>query len=292
MAQIKEGNRKEKYKTHPSKPKQTTVKELVELLEKYTYIATLNMENLPARQLQTMKENMRGTVIIRLAKKRLITLAINKSKKQGLDKLKSHLKGMPALLFTNESPFKLYAIIKKSKSKAPIKGGQKAPHDITVKAGGTTFAPGPIIGELGAYRIKTGIEGGKVAIKADTIVAREGDVVDQKLASILLRLGIEPMQIGLDITAVYDQGDILTKDVLDIDETAFFQTVVLCERNALALAIEACYITTDTLGLLITKAEREALSLAVESNIPSDKALPFILAKAQAHARELHARSA
>jgi large subunit ribosomal protein L10 len=42
----------------------------------------------------------------------------------------------------------LYKILQKSKSSAPAKAGQTAPNDIYVKAGKTSFAPGPIIGEL------------------------------------------------------------------------------------------------------------------------------------------------
>ena len=67
---------------------------------------------------------------------------------------------------------------------------------------------------------------------------------------------------------------------------------MLCERNALSLAIEACYVTTATAGLIIAKAERQALALSVAAHIPADRALAFILAKADAHGRVLHARSA
>ncbi|MBI2112759.1 50S ribosomal protein L10, partial [Candidatus Woesearchaeota archaeon] len=37
-------------------------------------------------------------------------------------------------------------MLEKNKSNAPAKPGQVAPKDITVKAGATSFAPGPIIG--------------------------------------------------------------------------------------------------------------------------------------------------
>jgi len=65
---------------------------------------------------------------------------------------------MPALLFTKENPFKLYNKLQKSKSSAPAKAGQTAPSEIVVPKGPTPFAPGPIIGELGALGIKTAVE--------------------------------------------------------------------------------------------------------------------------------------
>lgn len=287
VAKSKKSRAGGKYKAHVAKKKKDTVKEFVDLIKKYDCIAALDMENLPARQLQTMKETLRSGVVIKLTKRRLIEFAIADAKKEGLEKLKPYLRGMPALLFSNESPFKLYATAKKSKSKAPIKGGQKAPNDIIVKAGTTSFAPGPIIGELGAFKIKTGIDGGKVAIKSDAVVAKEGEIVSQKLASILQRLGIQPMEIGLNIVAVFEKGEILTKEVLDIDEDAYIRNFQNAFRDSLAVAMAAGYVTKDTVTLLIQKAHREAFALAVEGAIPEKDALGAILAKAEAQARSL-----
>ena len=39
-------------------------------------------------------------------------------------------------------------------------------------------------------------------------------LLNDKLASLLIRLGIEPMEIGLNLVAAYENGDILTGDVL------------------------------------------------------------------------------
>ena len=75
------------------------------------------MENLPAKQLQHMKQNLRDRLVIKMAKTKLITLAIDQCKKPNIQELKKHLKGMPALLFTKDDPFLLYSTLKKSKSR-------------------------------------------------------------------------------------------------------------------------------------------------------------------------------
>jgi len=269
------------YTAHVSEKKKQTVEDFKKLIENYSIIAVLNLENLPARQLQVMKETLRDTVLIRMTKRRYLNLVLEQAQKKDVIKLKPYLKGMPALLFTNESPFKLYSIIKKSKSNAPIKGGQKAPKEILVKKGPTSFAPGPVIGELGAFKIKTMIEGGKVAIKEDAVVAKEGDVVNQKLASILQRLGIEPMEIGLDVVAVYENGEILTKDVLDVDETAYYNNFMAAYRSAVGLALEIGYAAPETIQQLIVKAYRAATHISVENSIITQDTLAIILAKAE-----------
>ncbi|MBU1974898.1 MAG: 50S ribosomal protein L10 [Nanoarchaeota archaeon] len=287
MTEAANNGRGSTYKSHVAESKKDTVKYFVDMLDKYDVIAAVNMENLPARQLQVMKETLRDKVVIKMTKRRLLDIAIKQSKKKDIQEITKHLKGMPALLFSKDDPFTLYNTIKKSKSKAPIKGGQTTPNDIIVPAGKTNFSPGPIIGELGAFRIKSGIEDGKVAIKSDCLVAKEGDVVNTKLAAILTRLGIQPMEVGLDITAVYENGNILQKDVLNIDEEEYMNNLIKAHVDSLALAIEIGYITPETAELLISKAEKEALTLATEANILTDATVGNILAKAESHASEL-----
>src|SRR3989344_8145070 len=122
---------------HVSKQKKETVKQFAKLLLDYPIVGAVDMENMPAAQLQQMRAQLRDTVVLLMAKRRLLTIAINqvKDKKKGIEQLLPHLKGMPALLFTKENPFKIYKIIQKSKSPAPAKAGQTAPRDVKVSAG-------------------------------------------------------------------------------------------------------------------------------------------------------------
>jgi large subunit ribosomal protein L10 len=198
---------------------------------------------------------------------------------------------MPALLFTEENPFKLFKILKKNQSKAPIKAGQKAPNDIIVPAGATSFSPGPIIGDLGALKIKTGIENGKVAIKEDAVVAKEGEVISQNLAAILQRLGIEPMTIGLDLIVVYQDGEFIGKEILDVDEEAYKNNMKKAVSDSLALALEIGYVSKDTVEQILQKAFRDAKALALEQNILTDLTRDDLLAKADMQARALQQKT-
>lgn len=265
---------------HVSQQKKDVVKEFVDLIDKYEYVGAVNMENLPAKQLHKMRETLRGNVLIRMTKRRLLAVALKASKKKDVDQLIEHLKGMPALLFTNESPFTLFKTLKKNKSKTAIKGGQIAPNDIVVPAGPTSFAPGPVIGELGSVGIKAGIDAGKVAIKEDCVVAKEGEEVSATLAGLLTRLGIEPMEIGLDLTAVYDNGDILTKSVLDIDEDKYIADMETAAAWAFNLAINSAFTTVETMPVLIANAFSEARNLAINEDILTDVTVGDTLAKA------------
>ncbi len=254
---------------HVAEYKKKIVTEFVDLMKQYPIVGAVNMENLPASQLQTMREKLRGTVLIKMTKRRLLNIALDKAEefKPGISKLKESLIGMPAMLFTEENPFKLYKTLAKSKSKAPAKAGQVAPNDIVVSAGPTNFAPGPIIGELGSFGIKAGIENGKVAIKEDKVVAKRGDVISPKLAAILTRLEIYPMEVGLDLVAVYEEGSILTKDILEVDESEYIEKIKLAHSYAYNLAIESSFFTAETTTQLLVKAYSTAKNLAIDTGL-------------------------
>jgi len=274
---------------HVSEAKKQVVTDFVGLINEYPIIAAVNMENLPGKQLQSMREQLRGKVVIRMTKRRLMNKVFDEAEKTkpGISKLKEHLKGMPAILFTKDNPFSLFKTLKKNQSNAPIKAGQTAPNELVVPAGPTGFAPGPIIGELGGHGIKSGIEDGKVVVKEDSVVAKEGDVVSANLAGVLARLGIEPMKVGLDLTAAYEDGEIVGKDVLDIDEDAYMNNIVLAVTQATNLSFNAGIPTKDTIQLMLSTAAADALALAIDRDILTDETAKITLGKAGMHAATL-----
>jgi len=280
---------KVKHEAHVAEYKKEIVNELVKLINENPIIGVVNMENLPAPQLQTMRAQLRGKFFITMTKRRLIKLAIEqtKAKKKDVEQLEKHLGGMPALIFTKENPFRLSKTLQKSKSPAPAKAGQTAPRDIMVNKGATSFAPGPIIGELALAGIKSGVEGGKVAIKEDTVVVKSGEKIKPKVAEILTRLGIQPMEVGLDLVAVYENGLIYTRDVLSIDEKEYLGRLANAHRWAFNLAFYAAYPTKDNIQLLLGKADSDAKALGIAQNIFDKGIVEILLGKAEAQMKSL-----
>jgi large subunit ribosomal protein L10 len=271
------------HKAKAAEYKKKVVTDFVKLMSDYPIIAVLDMESLPTPQLQNMRSSLRDKVVIRMTKRRLLDLALVKAKEKikGIELLSKNFRGMPALLFTKENPFSLYKTLEKSKSSAPAKAGQTAPKDIIVPAGATPFAPGPIIGELGSLGIKAGVDAGKVMIKEDKLLVEEGQIINDKAASLLTRLGIMPMEIGLNIVAVFENGTIYPKSLLAIDEKQFEQNLVNCHNWAYNLAFEIGYTCKDNIEHFISKAFNDAKGLAIEQNILADLVVGDLLAKAE-----------
>ena len=273
----------EQVQSHVASYKKEIVGNLTNLIAEYPIIGVVNMENLPAPQLQAMRAQLRGRFLITMTKRRLIKLAFEaaKSKKNGIEKLERHLAGMPALIFTKENPFRLSRTLQKSKSPAPAKAGQAAPRDIIVNKGATSFAPGPIIGELAMAGIKAGVEAGKVAIKEDAVVVRAGEKIKPKTAEILTRLGIQPMEVGLDLVAVFENGVIYGRDVLSIDDNEYRNRLSNAARWAFNLANYAAYPTRETIRLLIGKAYNDSKTLGIAQNIFGKEIIDILLGKAE-----------
>ena len=254
---------------HVAKWKKDKVEEIKKLINQYKIVAIADMTNMPSPQLQKMRSSLRGNMRIIMTKARLMKLAIRELKdtKKGIEQLEESLKGMPSLVLTQENPFRLSKLLSKSKTKAPAKPGQLAPNDIKISAGPTPFAPGPVMGELGQLGIKTTVQEGKIHIKDDVIIVKEGAVISDKVASMLSKLKIEPMEIGLNLIAAYEDGLIYKKDVLSIDDTMYLNNVRMAYSQSINLAMNIDYPTKDTISLMVKKAYLDGKALLNVANI-------------------------
>ena len=274
-----------------SEEKKKLVKQIADFVKEYPIIGVVNMSNLPAPQLQNMRASLRDSMKMVMTRKTLLARGLETAGKENVKDLIQYFKGMPALIFTKDNPFALYKTLEKNKSSAPAKAGQEAPKDIIVKAGPTSFAPGPVIGELGAIGVKTGVEGGKIVIKEDSLVVKEGDVINAKAAEMLKRLNIEPMEIGLDLVAVWEKGTIFKGSDLRIDEAEYEANILNAAQWAINLSIEAGIPTKDTIELMIIKAFRDSKAVALEGNILADAVLEEVLGNVERGALALKAEA-
>jgi len=280
---------KKKFEAKGAKKKTRELEKLKELMRSYPVFGLLDMTDLPALQLIRIKHSLRSSILIKMSKKRLLKIAFNelKSEKKGIDTLIDKLKGLPAIVFTKEEPFKLAKLISQNKSMAPAKPGQTAPTDLIVPAGPTPFPAGPMIGELGAMGIKCKVENGKISVINATTLVKEGEVIVASKAGLLSKLGIEPMEIGLNLLLTYKDGEILTKEVLFVDEQEYLDNIARAASEAFALSLSIGYITEDNIKVLLSKANAEATSLAKKANIMTSENVGEQLAKAEAQAESL-----
>jgi large subunit ribosomal protein L10 len=268
------------YTRHLPAWKKEEIDEIKKNAGKYTLIGLVDMYGIPAAQVQQIRRNLRGKAVIRVTRNTLIEHALGEigGKVTGLTKFVS---GHSAMIFTNDNPFKLFRQLEKTKTKMAAKAGETAPEDIVVEKGPTSFKPGPIVGELQQAGIPAAIEGGKVKIRETKTIVKKGAVISKKVADVMIKLDIKPMDVGLALQAAFYEGDVFEPSVLAIDETAILAQIQLAGQQAFNLSVNAAIPTKETIVPILTKAVREARSLAVEACIYEKDVVDAIIGKAQ-----------
>jgi large subunit ribosomal protein L10 len=269
---------------HVSLSKKQEVKTLKKLIESYPVVGLVDVEGIKARQLQMIRQDMRGEALIRASKNTLLAIALKKSKKK-LANLASCLSGGASLICSNMDPFRLNILLEKSRTPAPAKPGDVAPEDIVISAGDTGFPPGPLVGELQRAGVPARIERGSIIVQKDHVFVKAGETISEKQAEILGKLGMEPMTAGLELLGACDDGQFFDPTVLHIDLEHLKSQLACAYQNALNLGVEACIITEDTIAHLIRRAVRHSTSLALHACIIMPETIPHLLARAYGNAR-------
>lgn len=269
------------HSIHIPKWKKDEIEDIKKLITTHSSVGVVGVHGIPSNQLQLMRKSLRGIGDLKMCRNSLIDRALDESS-EDVKKINKYVEDQTALLFTNENPFKLFKVLDKGKTSAPIKAGAVSPKDIIVQKGPTSFPPGPIVGELTGAGIPAGIEGGKVVIRETKTVARKGDVVDAKLASILSRLEIHPMELGLDLRAVYEKGVIYESKILSVDETTYINNVTLGVQRAFNLSVNSAYPAKATISTLLTKAASQSRNLAINAEVVMPEIIDVLLGKANA----------
>lgn len=274
------------YTAHLPQWKQDEISEIKRLTSEYKLVGLVDMYGIPAKQVQDIRKNLRGKAELIMTRNTLIEHAFG-DMEGSVSGLSSHLSGHSALIYTNLNPFKLHSMLEKTKTKMAARPGENSPEDIVISKGPTTFRPGPIVAELQQAGIPAAIEAGKVTIRETKTVVKAGEQINKKLADALVKLDIKPMDVGLILQAAFYEGSIYEADVLAIDETAFYNSIITAATHAFNLSVNAAYPTRDTASALLTKAVRDARGVAIEAAVASSDVIDAILGKAQVQAMAL-----
>jgi len=276
---------------HVVTQKAAEVEEIKKLLQEYKALGVANLQKVRAPQLQEMKKKLKDIANVQVIKNTLMKRAVAECKdKLGLEKLEQLLNGPNIFLFTDLNPFKLSLLLEKGRVKTTAKAGDIAAIDVIVPAGNTGLPPGPIISQLGSVGLPTRIEAGSVWVNKDTLVAKKGDVIDVRLAGVLSKLGIKPVEVGLVLKAVFEEGLLITDEQLHLDIDDFRKSLAEAQSNALNLSLNAGYPMSENISLLLQVAHRKAFDLALNAGIPTKETIADLLRKAHAEGLSLKAK--
>ena len=268
------------------------VDELKDIVGREGIVGVVDISGVPAKNMLDMRSSLRGMLTMTMAKKSLIRLAW---KEAGLseENLETLLEGaiQPCVVHTDSlNCYELFDELEKTRQGRAAKEGEIAPEDIIVEAGPTEFGPGPIVGEFNAVGIPAKIDKGAVAIQKTVTVVNKGDTIEGELGLMLSKLGINPIEIGLILMGVIDDGQVLSSSELDLDTDGLRNDIIQATSGAFNLAFNVQWFSIATMPALLSKASSEALSVALEAGVVNDETASVIISRANAHAMALASR--
>jgi large subunit ribosomal protein L10 len=265
------------------KKKMKIVEDLHGMIEKYDTIGIIGLFKVRAMQLQQLAKTFRDDLRLKVIKNSLISRALKTSTKTGLDQLQESLEGSNMLLFSNLDPFTLAILFDKNKMIMTAKAGDVAPKDIVIYAGNTGLPPGPVMSELHSVGIRTRIDVGSVWVIRDTTVVKKGEVIEARVAGVLSKLGVKPLEVGLTIKAAYSNGLIFTRNQLQPKLEEVLNQIEDAAAQAFNLSFNAAYLTSATTPLLLQRAFLHAKNVAVQTNYFTADTIREIVLKGYTH---------
>jgi len=276
------------HENRTSYPKRKTqmYQQLQELPKKYKVVSIIQMQKVRSTQILPLRKTLKGEVEFVCVKDKVAIKALETLDVPGIKDLIGELKGQIMFLFTNMSPFKLNVLLAKNKIMMGARAGDIASIDILVPAKNTGIAPGPMLTEFKEAGIPTKIDQGTIWIAKDSTPVEKGGVINEKLASLLGKLDIKPVEAGISLYSAIEDGLKYAEAEMVIDVEKIRDSFAQAHQEAVSLSIEAAYITAENVSQILGKASQHARSLSVESGFMTDETKEQILQKADAQAKD------
>ncbi len=265
--------------------------ELQEIPRKYRVMALVKMDKVRASQILPLRKKLKGDVEFFSVKDKVARKALELLDIPGIREVAGQLTGQCMFLFTDMSPFRLNVLLAKNSVMMAARAGDTASIDVVVRPVNTGVAPGPMLTEFKEAGIPTKIDQGTIWITKETVPVKKGEVVSEKLASLLGKLDIKPVEAGIALESALEEGTVYARDEMVIDVDGFREDLARSHQEAVALTVEIGYVTADNIRQILGRAAQSARSVSAESGYMTDETGEQILQKASGHARSLAERA-
>ena len=253
--------------------------------KKYKVLAIVKMNKVRSTQILPLRKTLKDDVEFVSIKDKVAQKALESLDVPGIKEIVGELTGQCMFLFTNMSPFKLNVLLAKNKIMMAARGGDVASIDIVVPAKNTGIAPGPMLTEFKEAGIPTKIDQGTIWIAKDSTPVLKGGAINEKLAAILGKLDIKPVEAGISLYTALEDGLKYAEEEMVIDVEKIRGEFAQAHQEAVSLSIEAAYVTADNISHILSKAAASARSVSIESGFMTDETKEQILQKADAQAK-------
>jgi len=267
--------------------KQIYFEKLKELLAKYPSIFLVNVDNVGSNQMHQIRVALRGKGIVLMGKNTMVRRALRTilSESPQFERLLPYVKGNIGFVFTDQDLKEIREVIVANKVAAPARAGAFAPKDVIVPASNTGMEPGKT-SFFQALGIPTKIARGTIEIVSYVKVVTAGTRVGPSEATLLNMLNISPFTYGMTVVQIFDQGNVFSPEVLDVNESELIDRFLSGVKTIAAISLALNYPTIVSVTHSLVNAYKNliAISLATEYTFDGSEKVKEYLANPDAFA--------
>lgn len=272
--------------------------EIIDLLSNNNRtICVLNIEKVPGQFVKEFRLELdKEEIPTKFVKKRVLLKALDKLSEKERFKLLSFIKnylGSETLIIATNKPFE--EILRKIKSferKRYIKPGEVAPEDIVLPKCEKQFQAGPqtgaILADLRVLGVKARPKGPVISIEEEKVVAKKGEVVSEKLASILQKFDIKPITVKLLPEVIISDNIVYPKDVLRLTEEELKENIKEAVKNCSRLNLYIKLPTKAISKIVIYREIHKAILLMYAAKMPNKATIKLMFRKPLTLAKHLN----
>jgi len=237
------------------------------LLDDYHSIFIVTVDNVSSQQMHEIRVSLRGEGIVLMGKNTMVRRAIKGFMVDNpeFERLLPHVKGNVGFIFTNSDLKEIRSKILANRVAAPARAGAFAPLDVWVPAGNTGMEPGKT-SFFQALGVPTKIARGTIEITSDLKLVEASSKVGASEATLLNMLNISPFTYGMNISQIYDDGQVFSPAVLDIGEEqllSFFQTAI---QTITTISLAVNFPTLPSVIHSVANSYKKLLAIAIETD--------------------------
>jgi large subunit ribosomal protein LP0 len=237
---------------------------IVTLFDEYPKCFLVGVDNVGSKQMQEIRQAMRGHGEILMGKNTMIRKAIREHVQQEApSKLLPHIVGNVGFVFTEEDLSDIRNKLLENKRGAPAKAGAIAPCDVKLPPQNSGMGPEKT-SFFQALQIPTKISRGTIEILNEVHLIKVGEKVGASEAALLNMLSIQPFSYGLAVQQVYDNGTIYSPEVLDITQDIMLSRFQQGVNNIAAVSLEIGYPTKASVPHSLASCYKNLLAIAAE----------------------------
>ncbi|CAJ0610371.1 unnamed protein product [Cylicocyclus nassatus] len=241
---------------------------LVELFDEYPKCFLVGVDNVGSKQMQEIRQAMRGHAVILMGKNTMIRKAIrgHLSKNPALEKLLPYIVQNVGFVFTKEDLGEIRTKLLENRRGAPAKAGAIAPCDVKLPPQNTGMGPEKT-SFFQALQIPTKIARGTIEILNEVHLIKVGEKVGASEAALLNMLGVTPFSYGLVVLQVYDNGTIYSPEVLDMTTDELRKRFLAGVRNVAAVSLAIKYPTMVSVAHSLARGLQNMLGIAAATDV-------------------------